>query len=227
MLKRAAAAAFVAALALGAAVSQERGTRTLPVLASENFESGRADGWEPNDPARWSVRAAGGNLVYALTAPGDQGKVRAPTSWSLWSGYEVGSFELAGRLQCNADPSIAQRDVCVIFGFQDPIHFYYIHFSASSDDAHNVISVVNGADRARISREAPGTSKARLTDRAWHAFKVTFDAETGEIKAYLDDMRVPVLTAGDRTFVRGRVGVGSFDDTGSFDDLTLRGIRVK
>ncbi len=227
MLKHAAAAAFVAALALGAAASQDRGARPLPVLASENFESGRADGWEPNDPARWSVRAAGGNLVYALTAPGEPGKVRAPTSWSLWSKYEVGSFELAGRLQCAADPSIPQRDMCVIFGFQDPTHFAYVHFSASSDDLHNVIAVVNGADRARISREAPGTSKARLTDREWHAFKVTFDAATGEIKAYLDDMRVPILTAGDRSFARGRVGVGSFDDTGSFDDLTLRGILFK
>lgn len=227
MLKRAAVLFSIAALALGAAVSQDRGARPLPVLASENFESGRAEGWEPNDPARWLVQPVGRNLVYALTSPGEPGKVRAPTSWSLWSGYEVGSFEFAGRLQCAADPAVPQRDMCVIFGFQDPTHFYYVHFSASSDDAHNVISVVNGADRTRISLEAPGTSVARLTDKGWHAFKVTFDAATGEIKAYLDDMKVPILTARDRSFVQGRVGVGSFDDTGSFDDLTLRGVRIR
>jgi hypothetical protein len=227
MLKRATVLFAGAALALSLAAFQDRSVRPLPVLASEDFESGRADGWQPSDPAHWSVLPVGRNLVYALTAPGDQGKVRAPTSWSLWSGYEVGSFEFAGRLECAADPANPKRDMCIIFGFQDPTHFAYVHFAASSDDVHNVIAVVNGADRARISTEAPGASAARLTDKAWHAFKVTFDAATGETKAYLDDMRVPVLTAVDRTFVRGRVGVGSFDDTGCFDDLTLRGVRIR
>ncbi len=227
MLRRVLFVFALAGLTAGVASPWNPGTRPLPVLASEDFESGRAAGWEPNEPARWSVLPAGRNLVYALTAPGEQGKVRAPTSWSLWAGYEVGSFELAGRLQCAADPSIPQRDMCVIFGFQDPTHFYYVHFSASSDEAHNVISIVNGADRTRISLEAPGTSAARLKDKEWHAFKVAFAAETGEIEAYLDDMRVPILTARDRTFKQGKVGIGSFDDTGSFDDLTLRGLRVK
>jgi hypothetical protein len=208
---------------LGPAASQDRGGRPLPVLASEHFESGKADGWAPNDPARWTVRPMGRNLVYALTAPGETGKIRAPTSWSLWSGHEVGSFEFAGRLLCDTDPANPRRDLCILFGFRDPTHFAYVHFSASSDEAHNIIAVVDGKDRARISLEAPGTSAARLTGKDWHVFKVTFDAETGEIKAYLDDMRTPVLTARDRTFPRGLVGVGSFDDTGCFDDLTLRG----
>jgi hypothetical protein len=227
MLKRAAVLLFAAALASGVTASQDRGGKTLPVLASEDFESGRADGWEPNDPARWSVLPSGRNLVYALTAPGEQGSVRAPTSWSLWSGFEVGSFEFAGRLRCAADPANPRRDMCVIFCFQDPTHFAYVHFSASSDDAHNIIAVVDGKDRARISIEAPGTSAARLTGREWHAFKVAFDAATGVVAAYLDDMQKPILTARDKTFVRGKVGLGSFDDTGSFDDLTLRGVRMK
>jgi hypothetical protein len=47
----------------------------------------------------------------------------------------------------------------------------------------------------------------------------------GEIRAYLDDMTAPILTARDRTFVHGWVGIGSFDDTGRFDDLELRGYR--
>jgi hypothetical protein len=34
-------------------------------------------------------------------------------------------------------------------------------------------------------------------------------------------MKTPVLTARDRTLGRGLVGVGSFDDTGAFDDLRL------
>jgi hypothetical protein len=62
-----------------------------------------------------------------------------------------------------------------------------------------------------------------LTDMRFHDFKVSYNAETGEIKAYLDDMKTPILTATDRTFEHGLVGVGSFDDTGSFDDIELWG----
>jgi hypothetical protein len=38
-------------------------------------------------------------------------------------------------------------------------------------------------------------------------------------------MGTPISTGVDKTLGHGLVGVGSFDDTGSFDDLTLRGIE--
>jgi hypothetical protein len=43
---------------------------------------------------------------------------------------------------------------------------------------------------------------------------------------YFDDMQKPAMTATDTTFVSGQVGVGSFDDTGNFDDLFLFGRKV-
>ena len=164
-------------------------------------------------------------MVYELTAVGEQGKIRAPTSWSLLSGPEVTSFVFTGRLQCYADPALPTRDMCVLFHYQDPAHFYYVHFSASSDGAHNVISLVNGAGRVKINAEPEGKSVFRLTDKNWHAFKVSYDDSTGDIKAYLDDMDIPILTARDRTLGHGLCGVGSFDDTGCFDDIQLQGIK--
>jgi hypothetical protein len=53
---------------------------------------------------------------------------------------------------------------------------------------------------------------------------VTCDVE-GEVKAYLDDLSTPVLSARDTTLGHGLVGLGSFDDTGLFDDIELRGVR--
>ena len=44
--------------------------------------------------------------------------------------------------------------------------------------------------------------------------------EEEEFSVYAD-METPVLTATDRTFGKGLVGVGSFDDTAYFDDVTL------
>ena len=208
------------ALSMSASIQSPQG---LPLLARCDFENGRADGWQANDPDHWRIVKKDGSMVYELTAPGEQGKVRAPTSWSLLSGREVVSFVLTGRLQCYSDPANNKRDMCVIFHYQDPTHFYYVHFAASSDGVHNVIARVNGSDRVKINAEPEGKSVFRLTDMKWHGFKVTCDDATGEIKAYLDDMNVPILTARDTTLRRGLVGVGSFDDTGCFDDIKLWG----
>lgn len=205
----------------------ERGVNELPLLASYDFEDGRAEEWQPNNPEHWQVASKDGSMVYELTSGGKSGKVRAPTSWSLLSGKDVTSFEFTGRLKCYADPANKHRDLCLFFHFQDPTHFYYIHFSAISDGAHNIIGLVNGADRVKINVEPPGESVFRLTDIEWHRFKVTCDGSTGDIKAFLDDTETPILTVRDKTFTHGVVGVGSFDDTGCFDDIILRGKKYK
>ncbi len=220
MTGRAPAALAVAALLALAAC--RTGGRDLSPAVKSDFEGGTADGWVPNDPAHWRVADDSGSRVYELTAPGTPGPVRAPTSFSVLAGHDVASFEFSGRVRCDTDPATPVRDMCVLFHYRDPTHFYYVHFAGSSDGVHNIIGLVDGADRVKINAEPAGASVFRLTDRAWHAFKVTCDARTGEIRAYLDDMTAPILTARDRTLGHGLVGVGSFDDTGAFDDLELR-----
>ncbi len=201
----------------------KNGMNDLPLLAGYDFEDGQAEGWKPNIPENWRVVKMDGSMVYELVSPGIHGEIRAPTSYSTLSEHDVTSFEINGRLKCKTESSNPHRDMCVIFHFQDPTHFYYVHFSASSDGLHNIIGLVNGADRVKINSESPGESVFRLTDMEWHRFKVSYDAETGEVKAFLDDMETPILTAVDRTLAHGFVGVGSFDDTGYFDDITLKG----
>jgi hypothetical protein len=201
----------------------KKATDNLPLLASYDFEHGKAEGWQPKTPENWQVVEKDGSKVYKLISPGKQGEIRAPTSWSILPEHDVTSFMFTGSLKCMTEASNPHRDMCVFFHFQDSTHFYYVHFSASSDSAHNIIGLVNGADRIKINLEPPGESVFRLTDMDWHRFKVTYDALTGDIKAFLDDMDTPILTARDKTLTHGHVGVGSFDDTGDFDDLTLKG----
>ena len=35
------------------------------------------------------------------------------------------------------------------------------------------------------------------------------------------------MTAEDKTFVWGKVGLGAFDDTGNWDDIQLYGVEIK
>jgi hypothetical protein len=196
----------------------------LPLLATYDFESGEVTDWEPSIADNWKVVTEGGSMVYALLAPGEQGSVRAPTSRSVLTDFDVTSFELTGRFKSNADVSIIRRDLCIFFHYQDPLNFYYVHFSGASDAVHNIIALVNNKDREKINLEPEGSSAARLTDLSWHHFKVSVSMPEGRIEAFLDDMMTPVMTAVDTTLSHGAIGLGSFDDTGFFDDIELRGI---
>jgi hypothetical protein len=205
---------------------RDAGDNESSFLVGYDFEEGHADDLLPKVAASWQVSDEDGSMVYQLLAPGEFGEIRAPSAWSVLPDFPVGSFSFSGRLKSHTDPEVVARDLCILFHYQDPTHFYYVHFSASSDEVHNIIGLVNGADRFKINREPAGESAVRLTDSAWHNFKVTFDAGTDEIQAFLDDMETPIFTASDSTLPHGLVGVGSFDDTGSFDDLKLWGEMV-
>ena len=52
---------------------------------------------------------------------------------------------------------------------------------------------------------------------------VTYDAASGEIQAFLDDIETPIVTAQGSVLGHGFVCIGSYDDTGYFDDIKLRG----
>ena len=61
----------------------------------------------------------------------------------------------------------------------------------------------------------------------WHKVKLVRRAADGLIEVYFDDMTRPIMQAEDRHFTWGRIGVGSFDDLGNYDDIVVRGIEVE
>jgi hypothetical protein len=147
---------------------------------------------------------------------------RSPLNIALVKGLSVSDFVLEAKLQSTVK-DYGHRDMCLFFGYQDPKHFYYVHLGKQTDDHANQIFIVNEADRIKIStKTTPGTN---WTDD-WHRVKIVRRLGDGTIEVYFDDMKTPVMAATDKTFAWGRVGVGSFDDTGNWDDITLRAIKV-
>ena len=55
----------------------------------------------------------------------------------------------------------------------------------------------------------------------WHRVRVERSLTGGQIRVFFDDMTTPVLEAVDTTLERGRIGFGSFDDSGRFTDVLL------
>ena len=64
-------------------------------------------------------------------------------------------------------------------------------------------------------------------DRGLAQVKVVRHVADGTMEVYFDDMEKPLMTAKDKTFVWGQVGLGTFDDHGNFDDVVLRGVKVE
>ncbi len=131
----------------------------------------------------------------------------------------VGDFVLEARVQSTVE-DYGHRSMVIVFGYQDPAHFYYVHFGKKTDDHANQIFIVNDAPRVKIStKTTPGTP----WDDDWHQVKIVRNVDNGQIDVYFDDMQSPVMTAVDKTFAWGQIGIGAFDDLGNFDDIDLRG----
>jgi hypothetical protein len=195
----------------------------LPLVFSDDFESGDVSLWSATDPAAWKLDAQDGNHVFNQHAQSRvQTPARSPFNRAIRRGVNVGDFQLDVDVQSTAR-DYPHRSLCLFFGYQDPSHFYYVHLGQRTDDHANQVFIVNDAPRTKISTK---TTDGTPWDNAWHHVRITRNVESGEIAVYFDDMNEPVMTATDRTFTWGGVGIGSFDDTGNFDNVRVRGRLV-
>ena len=197
---------------------------SYPLLFSDDFESGKIDRWAPTDPKAWRITEQDGNVVYSQFRQSKvKTPVRSPFNRSMIKDVSVANFTLDVRLQSTIK-DYGHRDLCLFFGYQDPAHMYYVHLGKKMDAHANNIFVVNDKPRTKISKT---TTQGTRWDDEWHHARIVRDVATGAISVYFDNMKKPVMTAVDKTFSWGQVGIGSFDDTGNFDQVFLFGDKVE
>jgi hypothetical protein len=192
----------------------------LPLLVNEDFERGSAR-WQPTDSEAWRVIETPRGRVYSLFQQSHfKPPHRSPLNFALLKDTIVSDFVLEAKVQSTVK-DYDHRDMVLVFGYQDPAHYYYVHFGKKADDHANQIFIVNDAPRAKIStKTTPGTP----WDDAWHSLKIVRSVADGKIEIYFDDPQTPAMTAADKTFAWGQIGIGSFDDLGNYDDVVLHGI---
>jgi hypothetical protein len=193
--------------------------RDLPLIFSEDFDQG-VDRWELTDPKSWELHDDGGNKVFGLNKriSDYQPKVRSPHNIALIKDVTVSDFVLTFKVRSTKDTG-NHRDCCIFFCHQDAEHFYYAHLGAKPDPASGQIMIVNGEPR----RPLTDNKKEVPWDDSWHVVKVVRESATGKIDVYFDDMKTPHMSVSDKTFEKGRVGIGSFDDMNDFDEIRLYG----
>jgi hypothetical protein len=221
------AVAFAQFIASHGAIAADAET-SLPVVIEEDFESGM-DRWQTTDPdpseSVWEVvevetepGKAGNHALRVKGASKYQPPFRSPHSIAWLKDKKLGDFDFTARVQ-NTNPSGGNhRDLCVFWGHQSPSEFYYVHLGAKADPHACQIFIVNNDKRTMITRDlAEGTP----WKDGWHNIKV---ARRGtKVNVYFDDMTNPLMTADDATFGAGEIGIGTFDDSGNFDDVVVRG----
>ena len=188
------------------------------IVFQDDFESG-LDRWELLDPATWRIVEREGNQTLEITERGSAYKppVRSPGHVALIKDLELGNFDITFKVRSTLDTG-NHRDCCVFFSYQDNQHFYYVHLGAKPDPHSGQIMIVREAPRLAL------TKNERLTpwDDQWHRVRVQRDADSGSIRVFFDDMKVPHMEVVDKRFQIGRVGIGSFDDLNEFDDVVVR-----
>lgn len=181
----------------------------------DNFESGMRN-WLPPRPADWQVEQEGGNHFLRLLRPGyGPGVPRRPLNYALLRDRCFGDFTLSVRLRR------AGKSLTIVFGYQDTLHFNYAHLSVdrgTEQKVHNGIFRVDGGERFRIDN--PDRPPA-LPDKEWHTARIVRQAP--QVDVYMDGSSEALLSVNEKLFPYGRVGIGSFDESGDFDDFQITG----
>ena len=207
---------------------------TLPLLYEDDFENG-IESWQPSDTdaiaqPSWEVvelKNAAGKLTKAFRTTGKsdyEPPFRSPPNFALLKDLTVGDLELTAKVQSTNVDAGPHRVMCIFWGYQDPSHYYYVHFGAESDPNACQIFIVNNAARTPITTK---TAEGTPWTTGWHEVRVVRNVDDGTIEVFFDDMDEPLMAAKDKTFTWGQVGLGTFDDNGNWDDFQLNGVEVK
>jgi hypothetical protein len=207
--------AFLAVAALLVAQAATAQKTQMSYRFTDNFSSGSLSNWQFPFPEDWVVQQEGNTHYLHMLRSRDPLVPRRPQQFALLRGPNVGNFTFQTRLRRY------QHSVILVFDYVDSLHFYYTHLSVdpgSKQPVHNGIFIVNGAPRRRIAgiEAAPA-----LPDTKWHTVRVERNVKAGTIKVFVDNQKKPLFSVVDRTFLCGRVGMGSFDETGDFTDVKL------
>ena len=186
----------------------------------EQFETG-IDRWQLLDPQTWSLSKKQDNTTFEITERESEYRppVRSPGHVALIKDLELSSFEISFRVRSTKDTG-NHRDCCVFFAYQDDQHFYYVHLGAKPDPASGQIMIVREAPRLALTKNESLTP----WDDQWHNVRLVRRMPEGTIEVYFDSMDKPLMSGVDKTFERGRIGIGSFDDMNEFDDVVVKSL---
>lgn len=141
-----------------------------------------------------------------------------PSAIAFYNVRNFGSCEIRAEIKSTAAVDEERGDMLMIFGYQSPSQYYYVHLTGTTDSIHNGVFIVNNAGRKKIdyTEYAP-----TITDREWHTVRLVRDLAAGTIQLFMDRDDLPKMSFTDTTLGTGKVGFGSFNDTGEIKNVSV------
>jgi hypothetical protein len=174
--------------------------------------------WAVPAAPEWRISEDNGSPMLQLLigrepAPGP----RRPSQYALME------MPPSSHVTLEADARPTKRSLMIVYAYQDDAHFDYVHFStdeATKQPVHNGVFHVFGGERVRISAVAGPPAFSAVNQ--WFHIKVEWDGKSGQVQGFVNALPVPALHAVDLSLSEGKVGIGSFDETGDFKNVSVR-----
>lgn len=154
--------------------------------------------------------------VLELLVKHEPGKPRRPKQFAV---LQEGPYE---AVTMEVEVKRNGKSLLLVWAYQDDDHFNYTHLSVddpAKQNVHNGVFHVFGGDRVRISPLEGGPGA--LPEKEWTKVKLVWSGKTGEMVCSANGKTPGALRGVDLSLKHGRVGVGSFNETGSFRNLKI------
>jgi hypothetical protein len=179
--------------------------------------------WSVPEISDWKVIEENGTQVLQLVQHrGPLPGPRRPIQFALAVSPE---FE---RVSVQADVQPLGKSLIIVFAYRDPAHFNYAHLSVDTgirEPVHNGVFHVFGGERVRISNQAGPAAFSEVN--RWYHVVLNHDGKSGVVRVTVDGHPIPALYAVDLSLTAGKIGVGSFDETGDFKNVKLEGVPAQ
>jgi len=192
--------------------------RAEKVQLAADFEDRDLSKWILPKAPDWQIAAQAGNRFLRLARGGEIGQPRRPLQFALHRDLCLSDFDLRVKVKRTGQ----SKSLLIAFGYQDTLHFYYAHISSDHGGhaVHNGLFKVDGGERFRIGGHG---SAPVLPGTDWQEVRLVRRVATGEMVLFAGGDPEPRFAHVDTSFRWGRAGVGSFNETGDFDDFRVEG----
>lgn len=175
--------------------------------------------WTVPVQSDWQISKEGGREVLRLAQHrGPLPGPRRPIQFALLEGQPL------GQATVELDLKPLNRSCIIVYAYRDEAHFNYAHLSldtGTKQPVHNGVFHVYGGERVRISD--PSGPPAFPEIGKWYHVVLRWNGRSGEVRVSVDGHDVPALHAVDLSLHEGRIGLGSFDETGEFKNVKVTG----
>jgi hypothetical protein len=181
---------------------------TGTVLLSEDFATS-AGSMVPVAGGEWGVSTG----RYVLSGPTDGGEAVPNANLAVAGPIVTGDFTLTALGSTTATDS-PFNDFSIVFGYQDPADYWFASFSEGNDANTSGIFRVEGGMRTEL---------ADITSPivAGAVYSVRIERRGTALRVFRAGEQVASVT--DEASTDGRVGFGTRNDGGTFDDLVVTG----